>query len=56
VILSVDGRKVVRPDDLARLISIYRPGQRVTLEVLHSGGERENVEITLGRRPDNPIG
>jgi S1-C subfamily serine protease len=56
VILSVDGRKVVRPDDLARLVSSFKPGRRVTLEILHGGGDRRDVELTLGRRPDNPTG
>jgi S1-C subfamily serine protease len=49
-ILSVAGRKVVRPDDLARYMSDYTPGQKVVLEVLHDG-HRESVEVTLGKRP-----
>jgi S1-C subfamily serine protease len=51
VIVAVEGRKVVRPDDLARYISSFRPGQTVTLEVLHNDGQRENVDVTLGKRP-----
>jgi S1-C subfamily serine protease len=50
VILSVDGNKLVGPDDLARFISTYTPGQKVTLEVLHDG-EKETVDVTLGKRP-----
>jgi S1-C subfamily serine protease len=50
VILTVDGHDVVRPDDLARYIAAYRPGQKVTLEVLHDG-EKKTVEVTLGKRP-----
>jgi S1-C subfamily serine protease len=50
-ILAVDGREVIRPDDLARHISSYRPGRVVTLEVLHEDGEREDVRVTLGERP-----
>ncbi len=50
-ILAVDGREVVQPDDLARYISTFQPGDRVTLDVLHDGGEREQVEVTLGKRP-----
>jgi S1-C subfamily serine protease len=53
VILAVDGRKVVRPDDLARYIAAMRPGSRVKLEVLHENNEREDVEVTLGKRPEN---
>ena len=51
VILSVNGRKVVRPDDLARFISSYEPGEEVTLEVLREGGDVEDVRVTLGKRP-----
>jgi S1-C subfamily serine protease len=53
VILSVEGRKVVDPDNLARFISSFQPGDEVTLEVLHDSGEREAVEVTLGKRPGN---
>jgi S1-C subfamily serine protease len=55
VILSVYGHKVLRPEDLARSISAFRPGDRVTLEVLHDG-DREAVEVTLGKRPDRVPG
>jgi S1-C subfamily serine protease len=50
-ILAVDGREVVQPDDLARYISAFQPGDRVTLDVLHDDGERAKVEVTLGKRP-----
>jgi S1-C subfamily serine protease len=50
-ILAVDGRKVVRPDDLARYISSFAPGQQVTLEILHADGGRDEVQVTLGKRP-----
>jgi S1-C subfamily serine protease len=50
VILSIEGRKVLRPEDLARSISRFAPGDRVSLEVLHDGN-REEVEVTLGKRP-----
>jgi S1-C subfamily serine protease len=52
VILEVEGRKVVGPADLARLISTYQPGEKVTVTVLR-GGDRDEVEVTLGRRPDS---
>jgi S1-C subfamily serine protease len=50
VILSVEGHKIVGPDDLARFVSLYEPGDKVTLEVLRDG-KREQVEVTLGKRP-----
>ncbi|HEX7280201.1 MAG TPA: trypsin-like peptidase domain-containing protein [Solirubrobacterales bacterium] len=53
VILQVDGRDIVRPDDLAEVIAAHQPGDEVTLTVLR-GGEREQVKLTLGERPDDP--
>jgi S1-C subfamily serine protease len=50
VILAVDGHKVVQPDDLARIVATYRPGDVVTLEILRDG-ERKEVDVTLGKRP-----
>ncbi len=50
-ILAVDGHPVVEPDDLARFISVFQPGDKVTLDVLHDDGQREKVEVTLGKRP-----
>jgi S1-C subfamily serine protease len=50
VILAVEGHKVVGPDDLARYISAYQPGDKVTLEILRDG-QRKEVEVTLGKRP-----
>jgi 2-alkenal reductase len=52
VILQVDGHDVVTPNDLARLVADHKPGEKVTLTVLHDD-EREQVEVTLGKRPDN---
>jgi len=50
VILAVEGRKVVGPNDLADFISDYKPGETVTLDVLRDGKDTE-VEVTLGKRP-----
>jgi S1-C subfamily serine protease len=52
VILEVDGRKMVGPADLAHVIATYQPGDEVTLTVLRNG-DRDEVEVTLGRRPDS---
>jgi S1-C subfamily serine protease len=53
VILAVDGEKIVEENDLARTIAAHRPGDEVTLSVLHDG-RRETVKLTLGQRPDSP--
>jgi S1-C subfamily serine protease len=50
VILSVGGRKVVGPNDLADFVSDYKPGETIVLDVLRDGKKVE-VEVTLGKRP-----
>ena len=55
VILAIDGHKIVGENDLARVISSHRPGDKVSLELLHQG-KREKVELTLGKRPETPSG
>jgi S1-C subfamily serine protease len=52
VILQVEGRNIVRPDDLAEAVASRRPGDVVTLTVLRDG-KREEVRVTLGKRPDS---
>ena len=51
VIVAVEGRPVVEPDALGRIISSYRPGDEVDLEIIRDG-ERRDLSVTLGERPD----
>ena len=51
VILSVDGRRLEGQDDLADLISLRDPGERVRLELIR-GDDRRTVTVTLGDRND----
>jgi S1-C subfamily serine protease len=53
VILQIDGQDIVEENDLARVIAAHRPGDKVTLTILHDN-KREKVELTLGARPDEP--
>jgi len=55
VILAIDGQKIVEENDLARVIAAHKPGDKVTLTVLHDN-QQKKVELTLGERPDNPSG
>jgi S1-C subfamily serine protease len=50
VILTVEGRRVVEPDDLASHIGDFSPGEEITLEILRDG-ERQEITVTLGERP-----
>lgn len=53
VILRVDDLDIVGPDSLAEVIAAHEPGDEVTLTILRDG-ERKQVELTLGKRPDSP--
>jgi S1-C subfamily serine protease len=50
VILSIDGHKVITPDNLASIVALHEPGDKVTLEILRDG-KHEEIEVTLGKRP-----
>jgi S1-C subfamily serine protease len=52
VILQVDGHDVIQPNDLARLVAAKKPGEKATLTILRDG-QKEQVEVTLGKRPDS---
>jgi S1-C subfamily serine protease len=51
VILKVAGENIVGPNDLAEVVAAHQPGETVTVTVLRDG-ERKQVELTLGKRPD----
>jgi serine protease Do len=51
VITKVNGRQITREHDLSELISAFRPGDTVTLEV-YRGSARREVQVKLGNRPN----
>ncbi|HEY5334053.1 MAG TPA: trypsin-like peptidase domain-containing protein [Solirubrobacterales bacterium] len=51
VIVEIEGRKVVQPDDLARIVAEKLPGEKIQLTILRDN-KRMQVEVTLGKRPD----
>ena len=53
VIVGVNGRRLAGGDDLADLISLRRPGERVRLEVVRDD-DRRTVTVRLGTRPGRP--
>jgi S1-C subfamily serine protease len=53
VIVEIEGQKVVQPEDLARLVAERLPGEKLELTILREG-QRKDVEVTLGKRPEVP--
>ncbi|HVS99919.1 MAG TPA: trypsin-like peptidase domain-containing protein [Solirubrobacterales bacterium] len=51
VIVEADGHPVTQPDSLIELIDEKEPGEKLDLTILRDG-ERKQVEVTLGKRPD----
>jgi S1-C subfamily serine protease len=54
VVLAVNGDKVIGPSDLSNLILKYKPGDKVTLQILRDG-QRQDVDVTLGTRPGTQV-
>jgi S1-C subfamily serine protease len=50
VITKINGNKVTRQQDLGELVTRYRPGETVTIELLRDGDTRQ-VRVKLGERP-----
>jgi putative serine protease PepD len=60
IITSIDGQAVNSSDDLANDIASKKPGQSVTVGLLHATGaghyEHKTVQVTLGTRPTRAPG
>jgi putative serine protease PepD len=52
-VISVGGRQVSEPGDVADAIDGREPGDSVTIEV-ERDGRRESIDVELGARPVNP--
>jgi putative serine protease PepD len=50
-IVSVDGKQVNDPEDVAKAIESKKPGDRISVEVVRDGARR-TVDVTLQQRPD----
>jgi S1-C subfamily serine protease len=51
VIVEVEGKPVTEPDSLIKIIDERRPEEKLKLTILRDG-KRQDVEVTLGKRPD----
>ena len=50
IITAIDGQAVTGMQDLITIIDKHQPGDKVKLAVI-SGGQKKQVEVTLGQRP-----
>ncbi len=53
VILRVDDRDIVTPNDLGEVVAAHQPGEVVKLTILRNG-EQKQIDLKLGKRPDSP--
>ncbi len=51
IILEINGQKIDEDHILAKEISKFKPGDEITLKVLHKG-EEKNIKVTLGEYKD----
>jgi len=51
VITAIDGHAVSSADDVGTILARLKPGQTVTVTLVHAGGTRADVRVTLGTRP-----
>jgi serine protease Do len=51
IITIFDGKRITGPTDLGTDIHSHRPGDRVTVQVVHQDGGTETVNVTLGTNP-----
>ena len=53
IITAIDGQPVAGIDDLiSYLVTLYRPGDSVALDVIRADGSTEQLQVTLGERPE----
>jgi S1-C subfamily serine protease len=52
VIVAIEGEEVTEPESLIRLIDEKVPGEKLKLTILRDN-KRQDVEVTLGKRPDS---
>jgi putative serine protease PepD len=51
VIVSVNGKPTTTSDGLGSVLAAYKPGQTVTLKIVHQSGAADLVKVTLGEYP-----
>ena len=54
VVVAVDSQRIGPGGNLARLIRLYEPGDRVTLTVRRGDEEARKIRVKLGENPEEP--
>ena len=52
MITEVDGKPLVGESALAQVTNAHKPGDKITLTVLHNG-KQAHVDVTLGTLPES---
>jgi serine protease Do len=53
IITSLAGTAIASPAELSTAVSRHKPGERVTLDLIHKG-KASKIELALGQRPNDP--
>jgi putative serine protease PepD len=51
VIVAVNGKTTTTSDQLGTVLAGFKPGQTVTLKVVHQSGSSSQVKVKLGQYP-----
>lgn len=51
VIAEIEGRPILKSDDVRQVLIKRKVGEQVTLRMVRGDGSRQDVKLTLGRRP-----
>ena len=54
MIVAIDGKQVASVDALREAIAAHKPGDKVSITVVHADGSKKTVETALARAPEMP--
>ena len=52
MIVAIDGKQVASVDALREAIAAHKPGDKVSITVVHADGSKATVEAALARAPE----
>jgi S1-C subfamily serine protease len=51
VIVRIDDSEVSNADDVGSVLDDHHPGDRISIDLIGTGGDRRTIDVTLGTRP-----